>query len=524
VVQASKTVETGGVRAARVAAVLLLASLTTGCRTQAIARSGGLRGGGPDAGTVSTFEIVPSDGQLDLLFVIDDSGAAAAQQKLAAQIPALMQVLQSLPGGLPDLHVGVVSTDLGAGPDAPAGCTAAGDAGQFQIAPRGSCAATTLPAGTGFISNTYGAANFTGPIENAVQCILPLGTGGCGFAQPLAAAARALGADGARPPQLNLGFLRENAALAIVILSAVDDCSTASGADLFKTDPAAPGLSDPMGPLTHYRCNRSGHLCAVDGMMLSAPPLGPAPGGPDDKGTEQLVYCVSNEQPNGPLRPVADIAAGIRKLKPRPDDQIAVAAIVAPAAPYGVRWTAAGPANPPDPDELWPSVMLSCGAVGDPALNPSALDWSTDGTAGEPAVRIAQFLQAFQRRQFASICDPRYTSISSAVAAQVADVARGVTCSPAPIPDDASGQPPCSVVARYLDTQNLPAQTTIANCALTGDQMPCWTAGPAAASSCLSGTRPFYVEAPREVADQPGLIYDVTCPICDTNTTVAGCP
>lgn len=522
-VRTEKSIETRGVRLIPIAAIVLSAALA-GCWTQQIGRAGQAGGGHPDGGTTTSFRVVPSDGQLDLVFVIDDSGGAPAQQKLAMQLPALIQTLQGLPGGLPDLHVGVVSSDLGAGPNAPAGCTSSGDAGQFQSAPRGSCAATTLSSSAAFVSNSTGATNFTDPIEAVLQCILPLGTGGCGFAQPLAALERALGAEGGHPPQANAGFLRANAGLAIVILSAVDDCSMTSGSDLLNSDPSATGLSDPLGPLTHYRCNRYGHLCSGGGMMLAPPPLGPAPAGPDDHGMEQLTDCVANDQPDAPLRRVSDIAAAIRTLKPRPDEQIAVAAIVGPWAPYAVRWTPAGAANPQSPDELWPSVMQSCGAAGDPAVNPNSMAWSTDGSSGEPAVRIAEFVRSFARSQLGSICDPSYRSAMSALAAQLAEVARGVTCGPTSVKDEGGQEPPCTVLASYYDQDKLPATTPIPNCATTGNQLPCWTAGPAGSSSCLAGSRPFEVDAPREFANLPGLIYDVSCPICDTNSAVAGCP
>ncbi len=48
----------------------------------------------------------------DLLFVIDDGPAmASVQQKLFAQLPLFMQVLQNIPDP-PSLHVAVVSGDL----------------------------------------------------------------------------------------------------------------------------------------------------------------------------------------------------------------------------------------------------------------------------------------------------------------------------------------------------------------------------------------------------------------------------
>src|SRR5690242_16667002 len=51
---------------------------------------------------------------LDVLFVIDDSsGMDAWQNALVAAFPAFVDTLNQLPGGLPDLHLGVVTSDVG---------------------------------------------------------------------------------------------------------------------------------------------------------------------------------------------------------------------------------------------------------------------------------------------------------------------------------------------------------------------------------------------------------------------------
>jgi hypothetical protein len=51
---------------------------------------------------------------LDLLFVIDDSGSMLAKQEsFAASFPGYLDALSAIEGGLPDLHVGVVTTDMG---------------------------------------------------------------------------------------------------------------------------------------------------------------------------------------------------------------------------------------------------------------------------------------------------------------------------------------------------------------------------------------------------------------------------
>src|SRR5262245_21885041 len=52
----------------------------------------------------------------DILFVIDDSSSmTTVQQNLITNFPVFINVLRSLPTGLPDLRVAVTTTSLGAG-------------------------------------------------------------------------------------------------------------------------------------------------------------------------------------------------------------------------------------------------------------------------------------------------------------------------------------------------------------------------------------------------------------------------
>ena len=54
--------------------------------------------------------------EIDILFMIDDSPSMLQlQTKLLANFPVCMNVLKSLPMGVPDGHIAVVSQDTGAG-------------------------------------------------------------------------------------------------------------------------------------------------------------------------------------------------------------------------------------------------------------------------------------------------------------------------------------------------------------------------------------------------------------------------
>ncbi|MES1206819.1 MAG: hypothetical protein ABUS79_12855 [Pseudomonadota bacterium] len=513
-------------RPTRVTVVLTLLAGLAGCGRQTIGGPG-QPVAGADAGPPSTLrqklQIVPTRNQLDLLIVVDDSANAAAQQKLVSQLPGLLQQLEALPDGLPDLHIGVISTDMGGGPQPPPGCTATGKAGQLQSAPRGNCADTTLAAGATFISAAGGLRNFTAPLEQVVQCIVPLGSDGCGFRQPLAAIVRALGADGARPPLANRDFLRPTAALGILILSTHDDCSPSPGnTDFFTRDPGASGLSDPLGPLDSYRCNRYGHLCDTvgGGRLIAMPPLVPPAGVTGTPPSVELTHCVADDLPGGPLTPVSDVVALINGLKDDPGYKISVSAIAGPPVPYGVQWSPAGAANPQNPGELWPSVMLSCGAPGDAALNPATMDLSSDGTEAEPALRIAQFAQSFAHGLSGSICRPSYATVTTEVAQGLGTVTRGLKCIGTAVPLNALQQPDCTVEATYLNPMNAPLQVPIPFCDADA-QAPCWRAETDATLCPGAG---YAVEIIPDVSLQnaAGLVYDVSCATCGSQSAF-GC-
>src|SRR4051794_8991113 len=80
---------------------------------------------------------------LDVLFMIDNSSSMRlSQTNLLNNFPTFMNVLKGLPGGLPNIHVAVISQDVGAGDGSIAGCASdnnnasGGDMGIFQYTAR----------------------------------------------------------------------------------------------------------------------------------------------------------------------------------------------------------------------------------------------------------------------------------------------------------------------------------------------------------------------------------------------------
>ncbi len=196
---------------------------------------------------------------LDLLFVIDNSpGMADKQTVFAANLPVFIAALDAFPAGRPSLHIGVVDTtvDIGTTAFGP-GCPSPdpGDNGLLQnLARVVGCSPPTgqfisdVPNGDG----TSRTTNYAGTLEGALACIAQVGESGCGFEAPLQAIERAL--DGTLAA--NAGFLRDNAALGLVILTDEDDCSV-SDPSLFSLPADQAGPADfRCQPLFAYTCDQ----------------------------------------------------------------------------------------------------------------------------------------------------------------------------------------------------------------------------------------------------------------------------
>jgi uncharacterized protein YfiM (DUF2279 family) len=202
---------------------------------------------------------VTASNDVDLLFVVDDSpgGGTDLQRSLQLAFPTLLQGLSG-PSGLPSLHIGVVSPDLGTkgaedaqpGPgigSGPGSCAGNGKAGNLQTS------GTPLVTGNFIHDRDTGGGvretNYTGTLSDAFTALSSLGSDGCGFEQSLEAAKRALDNNPA-----NSGFLRPDARLAVIVVTNEDDCSIAHSTLM---GPEAGAL----GPLQSFRCTRFGVVC-----------------------------------------------------------------------------------------------------------------------------------------------------------------------------------------------------------------------------------------------------------------------
>jgi hypothetical protein len=223
--------------------------------------------------------------KVDLLFVVDNSDSMKEEQdSLKKEFPTLIKTLTSgqradgttFPA-VKSLHLGVVSTDMGVvGIPGINGCEPnGGDDGILQHAGGSPGCKASYPS---FLTFELGTST-SDEVAKDFECIATLGTGGCGYEQPLEAGLKALwpknyvDGDGnayAKNPISflatstdrtfghgdvsmtqggNAGFLRNDTVagqslIAVVLVTDEEDCSSISTAH-FTTDRTKPESQEP---------------------------------------------------------------------------------------------------------------------------------------------------------------------------------------------------------------------------------------------------------------------------------------
>lgn len=222
---------------------------------------------------------------VDILFVVDNSGSmATTQQVLASGVGAMVDTLDA--AGV-DYRIAVTTTDSG-NPRCPA-ATYKPESGKFVIS---SCLDRTsegefafnmqdfsaacqqncghawwtteetttesdpTPKSRPWLERIDGQANVLFPLAEAAACLLPQGVAGCGFEQPLESMYLAL----TRPE--NQGFMRTHADLLVVLITDEVDCSyNPDFAEIFTSNKVF--WNDPSDPApTSAVCWRAGATCS----------------------------------------------------------------------------------------------------------------------------------------------------------------------------------------------------------------------------------------------------------------------
>jgi hypothetical protein len=227
---------------------------------------------------------------IDILFVIGNSPSMAPKQAVLAQnFRKMIAVLERLPGGSPEVHIGVVSSNMGAGMGAMGGNCGAGlgDRGLLwgndpndltaSVAP-GSAAAqdpnNPIVDGCGLLPGARWIEDVARPdgedgrqrnysgraIEDVFTCLATaVGSNGC-EEQHLLQATRVALIPQNSINEANSGFLRSYAYLFIVLVTDQDDCS-ANNYNTLNDDMFNMVTKGDPGDTTTLRCAARGHLC-----------------------------------------------------------------------------------------------------------------------------------------------------------------------------------------------------------------------------------------------------------------------
>ncbi len=243
---------------------------------------------------------------VDLLFLIDSSASMVTKQaRLAQGFPALLRELEKTTGGMPNLHIGTITPDLGSstynvpncdiqGGDKalfikginnscinpvndhfvvdvePRNCTIfkdpLGDGGgscEWHSCEQFNCSAgefhdpdnnPTEPADLILVvdeNNCPRCRNFVDEdLESVFSCMTDIGSNGCGFEQQLEALHLAITTN----HQRNRLFFRPGAHLVIVLVTDEDDCSVLDK-EIFNPS------EEDQGFLSSFRCWEFGVIC-----------------------------------------------------------------------------------------------------------------------------------------------------------------------------------------------------------------------------------------------------------------------
>jgi hypothetical protein len=369
----------------------------------------------PEQGTVEEKDIAVTDHDVDILFLVDNSGSMEAEQaSLRANFPRFMNILQTIEGGAPNMHIGVATSNLGQSANDGVGTTTAFGQGCANTGDDGVMRTASMINGRFIIDEDQGGTrnhNYTGTLEDAFSAIANVGITGCGIEQHLGGVKRAL------ENPMNTGFLRPDAKLAVIVIADEDDCSLAHKS-LFE------GTMD--GPTVNFRCTQSGVECDGD-PTLSIP--------------GEHANCRPKD-PSPYLNSVDTYVDYLRSLKARPDKDVIVGGIIG------------------DPDKFKITT--------DKLLGPAC---TYGDQSAFPAVRTASFLQGFPQSVEGSICGADLQK----PLVDIAEMLRrswGDPCFYGKLidfdPDTDGVQADCSVTDMQGDTEI----GVIPNCSF--NRIPCW--------------------------------------------------
>jgi hypothetical protein len=376
---------------------------------------------------------------VDILFVIDDSGSMAQEQnRLARDFAAFVAVLER-PEVAANYRIGITTTDdgnpwctdttpphgalqlascrgrpeefvlEGVGiPTIPEACvdTCPEALTELETLPSPIAGSTGNLAPRPWLERTEGRTNLREGLDvvQAFGCVGPQGIRGCGFESPLEAMWKALTRAQAEGNP-DFGFMRERAILSIVHLTDEEDCSPnpefesiflPEGDRVFWSDPAAEAPTSAL-------CWNAGVACEG---------AGPYECRPVDRDVDGNEVAAADADERAVLRPVSHYVDFLQEIENHkqtftPDQQLLVSLIAGVGSGGAVTYQ-----DGADP-QFQRDFGMGPGCVG-------------EGGAAVPPVRLRALAEAFAvggQPSMVSVCDddyaPALAAIAEAISAQI---------------------------------------------------------------------------------------------------------
>ena len=384
---------------------------------------------------------------VDILFVIDNSGSMAEEQALlSANFAAFIDVLEA-PDVKANYRIGVTTTDSG-NPRCPAAtykpeggklvlssCVDRAAQGEFtfndadfsfacdDFCTKADADVKVRPTAIAedeqekprhWLESIEGQTNVEGfdSMVEAFQCYGPQGVAGCGFESHLESMYLALAAAADRDSATNYGFVRDSAILSLVVISDETDCSYNPAAKeiftsnkVFWNDPETdPAPSSALCWNAGVKCEGAGPTytsCAAENYDVTG-----APGAADADAVLR------------PLQRYVDFVQKLEDQKKEVDTSQEVLVSMIAGVPKG--YETGAPLVYEDSDD--PEFQANFG-IGPGCILPSQDPKLADQTA-VPPVREREFAEAFEVdgvKNLYSICQPDYRGALDSIAQRIRD-------------------------------------------------------------------------------------------------------